>query len=87
MVYFIDVVNPKYASYAIGLPNDITCWHFQKKNIKPEEALHIILITNRAMKREAYSNAEIEVGWLEAPEKAKRRRAARKGWLKRKYGI
>ena len=88
MVYFGPVVaNKKYAPYAIGLPNNITCWHFHKKgNLLPSEAMHLILITakNRTRVSDIYVTSEIEKGWLELPAKHKRRIAGKLAALRRK---
>lgn len=88
MVGFLRVTDPKYAAFVIGLPNDMTCWDFNRKQVSivPSEMAHLVMITARARGNmdDAYVNAEIEKGHLEMPERMKQRRAARRGALTRK---
>lgn len=84
MGHFIGVTHKKYDSFAIALPNDITCWHFPKRRIQPQEALHLVLITDRAMRRDIYTNVEFEKALLKAPEQHKRRIRRRLKKLKKR---
>jgi len=80
MVDFTTNRDKKYSPYTIALPNDMTCWHFPTKtNLLPSEALTLILVTarNRPDESQNYVNAEIEKGWLDLPERKKRRIAGK----------
>lgn len=82
-MHFVEVTHDSLSSFAIALPNNFTCWHF-KKCVRADERLHIALVTSRAQRRSAYSNAELEKALLSLPERTERSRRARYAWLKRK---
>jgi len=83
-LHFINVTNPELASFAIGLPNDITCWHFPKGgSLSQSEKLHTVLIISKARCDDVYVTTEWEIMLLKIPEAMKRRKAARKAWRAR----
>jgi len=87
VVYFQTLGNKKYAAYAIGLPNDLTCWQFPKgTSLLPSEALHIAFITarSRGNDNDIYVSAEWERILLEKPEQHERLIKRRLAALERK---
>lgn len=80
-MHFVYVVNPELAAFAIGLPNDITCWDIPKKSsLLPSEKLHLAFIVAKAQQHDIYVAAEWEKTLLNAPDRMKRSTAARKAW-------
>ncbi len=81
MASFMEVANPRLATYVVGLPNDITCWSLGKRvRGQRHEAIvelyrSLIVARARGDWDDVYVFTEWEKGLLDwAIRKAKRRR-------------
>ena len=66
-------LRAKDRAYAIGLPNDMTCWDFPKRSsILPEEALNLCFLIARQTENLEYVTAELEKGFEKKFRKRKK---------------